>query len=93
MPLLSPAAFLAVLAATVPAFAQTTWHVDASAAPPGDGTQAHPYASIAYAVQRPTTVNGDRILVNMVQHRFDDRRVKLQGREWNRTGILHLRKG
>ena len=63
MPLLSPAAFLAVLAATVPAFAQTTWHVDASAAPPGDGTQAHPYASIAYAVQRPTTVNGDRILV------------------------------
>ena len=40
MPLLSPAAFLAVLAATVPAFAQTTWHVDASAAPPGDGIEA-----------------------------------------------------
>jgi hypothetical protein len=41
----------------------TTWYVDASAAPPGNGTPASPYASIQYALDQPTTVDGDELLV------------------------------
>ena len=44
-------------------WAQTTWYVDAGAAAPGLGTQISPYASIQYAIDRPTTLNGDTILV------------------------------
>jgi hypothetical protein len=45
------------------ASAQNTWYVDAAAVPPGSGTQAAPYASIQYAIDRATTQNGDTILV------------------------------
>jgi hypothetical protein len=44
-------------------FAQTTWYVDASAAPGGNGTAASPYADIAEAIQAATTVTGDTLLV------------------------------
>src|SRR5262245_36910003 len=47
----------------VSAAAQTTWYVDASAAPPGNGTAASPYASIQYAISRSRTVDGDTLLV------------------------------
>lgn len=43
--------------------AQSTWYVDASATPPGVGTPVSPYASIQYAIQQPTTLSGDRVLV------------------------------
>jgi hypothetical protein len=43
--------------------AQTTWYVDVTATPPGDGTQASPYTSIQHAITSATTHNGDTILV------------------------------
>ena len=43
--------------------AQTTWYVDASAAPPGMGTQQRPYASIQYAIDQPATKGGDTLLL------------------------------
>jgi hypothetical protein len=43
--------------------AQTTWYVDASAAPPGVGTQLRPYSNIQYAIDQPTTKDGDSLLV------------------------------
>lgn len=54
---------LALLLLAVPSYAQTTWHVDAGAAPPGSGTAQSPYASLQYAIARPSTVGGDRIVV------------------------------
>lgn len=59
----APARFLAALLVASAARAQTTWYVDASAAPPGSGTQAAPYASLQDAIARTTTLNGDTILV------------------------------
>jgi len=41
---------------------QTTWYIDASAAPPGNGTLQSPYASIQYAIDQPSTVAGDLLL-------------------------------
>lgn len=41
----------------------STWYVDVNATPPGAGSQASPYASIQYALARPTTIDGDRVLV------------------------------
>jgi len=40
-----------------------TWYVDASAAPPGNGTLGSPYASIQYAHDQATTVDFDLLLV------------------------------
>jgi len=54
---------LASLWLVVPAFAQSTWYVDAQAAPPGNGSPATPYASIQYAISRPATLSGDVIVV------------------------------
>lgn len=54
---------LASLWLVVPAFGQSTWHVDAQAAPPGNGSPAAPYTSIQYAISRPATLSGDRIVV------------------------------
>ncbi len=51
-------AFLASLAG-----AQTTWYVDVNALPPGSGTLMSPYTSIQYAHDRPTTVDGDTLVV------------------------------
>jgi hypothetical protein len=53
----------ATLSLWLPAAAQTTWHVDASGAPPGSGTPGEPYTSIQYALGQPATVAGDTILV------------------------------
>jgi len=52
---------LAVLSPAVSA--QTTWYVDDDATPPGSGTPGDPYASIQYAVDQPTTLDGDTVLV------------------------------
>ena len=54
--------FVAVLFASV-ASAQTTWHVDASATPPGVGSVAQPYADLQFALAQPSTVSGDTLLV------------------------------
>ena len=54
---------LAALAAAAPAAAQTTWHVRASAPGPGTGTLLDPYKSIQYAIDQPTTLDGDTLLV------------------------------
>lgn len=52
-----------VLALAAPALAQNTWYVDITATPPGVGTQAQPYTSIQYAIDRPTTLTDDTIIV------------------------------
>jgi hypothetical protein len=43
--------------------AQTTWHVNIQAVPPGLGTPAQPYTSIQYAIDQAATVKGDTLLV------------------------------
>lgn len=48
---------------SLPAAAQTTWHVDAAGTAPGSGTLGDPYTSIKYAIEQPSTVAGDTILV------------------------------
>ena len=58
---LARCAVLAPLA--LPSLAQTTWYVDVSAPPPGNGTAASPYTEILYAIQQPSTVHGDTLLV------------------------------
>lgn len=45
------------------ALAQSTWHVDVNAAGPGDGSPSNPFSSIQYAHDRPTTLEGDEIVV------------------------------
>jgi hypothetical protein len=45
------------------ATAGNTWWVDVNGQAPGTGTLADPYTSIHYAVQQPTTLDGDLILV------------------------------
>lgn len=54
---------LACAASSVPARAQSTWYVDVNATPPGAGTQQSPYTSIQFAIDRPTTLAGDTLLV------------------------------
>lgn len=56
-------ATLAFLTFAAAATAQTSWYVDASAASPGNGTQAAPYSSLQYAIDQATTVNGDTLVV------------------------------
>lgn len=43
--------------------AQTTWHVDAAAVPPGNGSVATPFANLQFALAQSTTVAGDTLLV------------------------------
>lgn len=55
-----------VLAATVLApatFAQTTWYVDDDGSGDGSGTIDDPYTSIQFAIDRPTTLPGDILVV------------------------------
>lgn len=56
-------ALLALAAFASVASAQTTWYVDDSGLPPGNGTPASPYASIQYAHDRPTTLTGHTLVV------------------------------
>lgn len=51
----------ALLAST--ANSQSTWYVDVLATAPGDGSAAAPYSSLQYAIEQPTTVSGDTLLV------------------------------
>src|SRR5688572_18205293 len=44
-------------------FAQSTWYVDDSAVPPGNGTSASPYTNIQYAHDQPTTLSGDTLVI------------------------------
>jgi hypothetical protein len=60
---LSLGSFIAIALSASLASAQTTWYVDVNGTPPGTGTQLDPYTSIQYAISRPTTVNGDSVLV------------------------------
>jgi len=63
--------------------AQTTWFVDVNGTPPGTGTLADPYTSIQYALDQPTTVDGDSLQVaagTYVEHiRLGWKRVDLIG--------------
>jgi hypothetical protein len=81
---------LAVLAA--PAGAQTTWYVDVNASPPGDGTPAHPYASIQYAISRSRTLDGDTVLVLPGTYRenvdFLGKAIQVIGRDGAATTIV-----
>ena len=43
--------------------AQSTWYVDVSGTAPGVGTPGSPYTSLQYALDQPSTVNGDLLLV------------------------------
>ncbi len=45
------------------ALAQTTWHVDVNAPPPGNGTAANPFPSIQQALFHPPLSHADLILV------------------------------
>lgn len=51
------------LASASSAFAQTTWYVDGSASPGGDGSGALPYDSIQSGISSSTTLAGDTLLV------------------------------
>jgi len=44
-------------------FAQSTWYVDASAAPGGDGSAAAPFQTIGAAVQHPAVDTGDTVQI------------------------------
>lgn len=60
------AAFLVSLA--IPGVAQTTWHVDAGATGPGDGTAADPFSRIDFALGQPQVITGDTLLVEPGQY-------------------------
>jgi hypothetical protein len=49
--------------AKAPSTSSHTWYVDVHGTPPGDGTQDHPFTSIQYAISRPTTIDGNTVLV------------------------------
>ncbi len=59
----SVASLFALSLLSSPPSAQTTWFIAAGATAPGLGTEASPYASLQYAIDRPTTVAGDTLLV------------------------------
>ncbi len=54
---------LCFLLLCVPTSAQTTWYVDVNGSPPGSGTEEDPYTSIQYAIDQPTTLSGDALIV------------------------------
>jgi len=58
-----PAALLAAVLALAPAGLAGTWYVDVNGSPPGTGTLANPYTSLAFALAQPTTVSGDFVRV------------------------------
>jgi hypothetical protein len=52
-----------LLALSPVCLAQSTWHVDASAVPPGNGSAAQPYVDLQFALAHAATVSGDTLLV------------------------------
>lgn len=55
--------FVSIVCLTSFGSASSTWYVDASAVPPGQGTLISPYADIQFAIDRATTLSGDTLLV------------------------------
>ena len=56
---------VAGLAAAAPSEAQTNWHVDATiGGPGGSGTLLDPYTSVTFAVDQPTTIDGDLLVLS-----------------------------
>jgi hypothetical protein len=60
---LACALLLGLSSATLPSSAQSTWYVDVNHPGPGQGTQGNPYASLQHAIDQPSTVTGDTLLV------------------------------
>lgn len=54
---------LLLIASSRLATAQATWYVDASAAPPGNGSPSAPFSSVAIAVSDAAVVSGDTLLI------------------------------
>lgn len=54
---------LAALCLACPAWAQSTWHIDATGTPPGNGTQTDPFTSVTFALAQTSALAGDTILV------------------------------
>jgi hypothetical protein len=54
---------LAFVSFVVSASAQTTWYVDVQGTPPGTGTVSNPFVSIQQAIDSPSVVQGDTLLV------------------------------
>ncbi len=83
---------------TSPALGQTTWYVDDDGTAPGSGTLNDPYTSIAYALDQPTTVDGDTVQVWAGD--YPDELIDFTGRQLLVTGIegpeltvIHARQG
>ncbi|MEM1449428.1 MAG: right-handed parallel beta-helix repeat-containing protein [Planctomycetota bacterium] len=57
---------------------QTTWFVDSTATPPGNGTGSSPYTRVDFAVAQPTTVDGDTVFV--VGGTYPDEAIDLDGK-------------
>lgn len=80
---LSAIGLLSVLA--VDASAQSTWYVDVHATAPGNGTLAAPYSSLQDAIDRPTTLDGDTLIVAPGTYRENvmlfDRQLTLRSAE------------
>ena len=57
--------FLAFASAVLAPFAaaQTTWYVDVANSGPGIGSLTDPYSSIQFAIEAPTTIDGDTLSV------------------------------
>lgn len=51
------------LALVSPALGQSTWYVDAGHTPPGSGSPSDPFVGIQQAIDAPSTLRGDTILV------------------------------
>jgi hypothetical protein len=51
-------AAVSVLVLVLSSSAQTAWHVDVNATPPGNGTPQSPYASIQHAIAQPSSAPG-----------------------------------
>lgn len=50
----------------------TTWYVDASSTPPGNGSLSSPFFSVTYALAQPQVVSGDRISVAPGEYLFEE---------------------
>lgn len=57
---LAPWLLISLLA---PATAQSTWFVDVTSQPPGDGSAGMPYSSIQYAIDEGGTLSGDTLSI------------------------------
>lgn len=60
---IAPAALFVLASFAPPAAAQATWFVDVNHPGLGQGTPSDPYSSIQYAIDQPTTVDQDTLLV------------------------------